>query len=121
MFDTILSAADLAVLPYKVNSQSGILAHCLAFGLPVVVSNLLSLRSIVERSQSGRVAGSEQEYIDHIVEILSNPELHRHLSENARSYVRNQISWSRVAYQHLNLYRQLIEIPDVPSHVVLVD
>ncbi len=121
VFDTILSAADVAVLPYKVNSQSGILAHCLAFGLPVVVSDVISLRGPVERSQAGRVARTDREFVNHVVEILQDAALHQRLSENARQYVRNHISWLKVAEQHLTLYRQLIEIPDVSSHVVLVD
>ena len=36
VFDTIVSAADVVVLPYKITSQSGILAHCLAFGKPLI-------------------------------------------------------------------------------------
>jgi len=52
-FDTTLSAADVVVLPYDVGAQSGVLAHCLAFGRPIVTSRLRAFQNVTARSGAG--------------------------------------------------------------------
>jgi len=120
-FDTILSGADVVVLPYKINSQSGILAHCLAFGRPVITSNTEAMHRIIRESGSGLIANSEQEYVEHIVKILGDEQFARQLSLSALNYVKTRISWSIVADQHIQIYRNLIDLPDVESKVIVVD
>ncbi len=121
VFDTILSAADVVVLPYKINSQSGILAHSLAFGRPVVVSESGSMKEIMKRSGAGLVAKNEKEYIRHISRILQDEKLARQFSNNARAYVRERISWNIVAQKHLHIYQSLLEEPILESRTIWVE
>jgi len=121
VFDTIISAADTIVLPYKMNSQSGILAHCLAFGKPVVTSNCGAMQEILFESERGLVYSNPAECIEKIVKVLSDERLSQNLSNNARTYVQNEISWSRIAQLHLDTYKEVMEVPNFSSHVILVD
>ena len=50
------SAADVNVLPYRSATQSGILAIAYHFGLPVVVTDVGSLKDSVEADHTGLVA-----------------------------------------------------------------
>ncbi len=121
VFDTILSAADVVVLPYKINSQSGILAHSLSFGRPVVVSESGSMKEVMRRSGAGLVAQKEKDYIDHITRILQDDKLARQFSNNAKAYVKKHISWHIVAKKHLGIYQSLLEEPILESRTIWVE
>jgi len=120
-FDTILSASDVVVLPYKISSQSGILAHCLAFGKPVVTSRTEAMEEIIRESKAGVVCENRSQFTGQIVRLLSDNQLAETLSKNARTYVRNVVSWSKVAEEHMRLYRGLLEMPKVKTRVLVVE
>ncbi len=120
-FDTILSAADVVALPYKITSQSGILAHCLAFGKPVVTSSTEVMKHIIAGQHTGVVCESKEDYIEAICHILSDPDFAKQLSDNARAYVRDEISWSHIADKHIELYKSVMDIPRIDSHIILVE
>ena len=118
IFDTIISAADVVVLPYKISSQSGILAHCLAFGRPIVASSSPGLENIIGESDGGIACSNDREFVDNIIKILSDEEYAKKLSENGRRYVRQKISWSIIADRHIDLYNSLIDLPDVNIRII---
>jgi len=120
-FDTILSAADVVVLPYKMNSQSGIMAHSLALARPIVASDSGAMKRILERSGAGLVCKSDREFIDNIVRVLNDEELAKKMSANAAKYVREKISWELVAEKHLKMYQSLIDKPILESRVIWVE
>jgi len=121
VFDTILSSADVVVLPYKISSQSGILAHCMAFARPVVTSDSQAMQHIINRSGVGLVAASREEFVTRIVQILRDDSLAERLSANAREYVQNKIGWSIIADRHLQIYSEVIESPTLESRIIYVD
>ncbi len=109
-FDTIMSAADVIPLPYRKGAQSGIFAHCLAFGAPVVVSSdVRSLREAVTSVNCGLVAKSDEEFAKCIIKLLRDDSLRSELSRNAREYVRKTVSWKLVAKRTLEVYQELIK------------
>jgi glycosyltransferase involved in cell wall biosynthesis len=108
-FDIILSAADVVVLPYKKISQSGIFAHCMAFGKPVVTSNNPTMRTIFSEYRAGLMSDTDEEYIENILCLLKDEKKYMELSQNACRYVKEKISWSIVAKKHIEIYRELIE------------
>ncbi len=111
-FDTIMSAADVVPLPYRKGAQSGIFAHCLAFGAPVVVSpDVRSLREAATGIKCGLVAASDEEFVEYIVKILTDDALRNELSRNAREYVRKAVSWKLIAERTMELYQELIKTP----------
>ncbi len=113
-FDTILSASDIVALPYSISSQSGIVAHCLAFGRPIVTSNTPVMTSLIEETRAGLVCDTDQDYIDNIDKLLSDDGLRKECSENALKYVRDNISWSKIAQRHIEIYKTIAE-PSVLS------
>ena len=113
-FDTILSASDVVALPYSISSQSGIVAHCLAFGKPIVTSNTPVMASLVKETSSGMVCNTDEEYIDNIDRILSDDNLREEFSDNALRYVDDNIAWSKIAGRHIEIYKTIVE-PSVLS------
>lgn len=120
-FDTILSAADVVVLPYKLSSQSGILAHCMAFGRPVVTSASKAMTQLIEESGAGVIVPSEPEFSNAIASLLADEQRARQMSESAREYVRSKLAWPKIAAAHRQVYESLHNIPDIGSQVIVVD
>ncbi|RLC26627.1 MAG: glycosyl transferase [Deltaproteobacteria bacterium] len=105
-FDTILSAADIVVLPYTAGGQSGIMAHAMTFGKPVVTSNLPAFVDTIEKSETGFYAQTDDEYVDRIVTLLTDRDVYKKFSQNALTYIRKNISWDIIAQQTLDVYEQ---------------
>ncbi|BCX87652.1 1,2-diacylglycerol 3-alpha-glucosyltransferase [Methylomarinovum tepidoasis] len=120
-FDTILSAADVVVLPYKLTSQSGILAHCLAFGRPVVTSDTPAMRELIRQSGAGLIVASDDRYAEAIAELLGDEAKARAMGEAARRFVREKLAWPLIARRHVELYEGLMTHPDIGSQIIVVD
>jgi len=109
-FDLILSSADVAVLPYLRGGQSGIMAHCLAFAKPIVVSfDVQALADLVQKTRSGFVARTDSELAEAIVTILTEKNLAKEFSDNARSYVEKHVSWQIIASRHMDIYNKILK------------
>jgi 1,2-diacylglycerol 3-alpha-glucosyltransferase len=106
-FDTIVSAADVVVLPYEKGAQSGILSQCVALGRPVVVSNLPAFRNFIQRSHSGLVCESDGEYVDKIVQVLNDQTLVKTFKANMERYIKEHSGWSIVAKRHCKVYESV--------------
>lgn len=110
-FDTIISAADLVVLPYEVGGQSGIMCQCFAQGVPVVTSGLAAFRRLIDLSGGGLVADSDTDYKDLIVKLLRDDALRATLRANIRAYVEQHAGWSRIALTHTKVYQSVVTVP----------
>ncbi len=118
IFDTIISSADVVVLPYRLTSQSGILAHCLAFGRPIVVSKSPGLENVIRDSGAGISCSTKEEFVNAIVKIISDQEFSKKLSENGRRYVKDNISWSIISEKHIELYQKLTDLPEINIRII---
>ncbi len=121
VFDTIISASDVVVLPYNISSQSGILAHCFSFAKPVVTSSTEAMRQTLQKTGTGIICDSNEEYIQAVVKLLQDDQLAGRYAEKARHYVRREISWPEVAKRHLQVYSSVMDIPRIESNIILVD
>ena len=110
-FDTILSAADVVVLPYERGAQSGMMAQCFALGRPVVASNLQAFRLLIERSGGGVTCRTDDEYVDAILRILNDDQYRSGMQESIRNYVGNRAGWSHIANQHIDVYHRVVTVP----------
>ncbi|HHB13053.1 MAG TPA: glycosyltransferase [Chromatiales bacterium] len=110
-FDTILSAADVMVLPYERGAQSGMFAQALALQRPVVASNLRAFRLLAERSGAGLVVDRDEDWVETILRVLSDDALRRRMQANARRYVRERASWRLIARRHVEVYHGVVTVP----------
>ena len=114
-FDLILSAADVTVLPYLRGAQSGILAHCLAFARPIIVSSdVRAMVDIVQETRSGFVIRTDSELIRSIVKILTDNNLAEQLSNHAKKHVDKYLSWEIIASEQMDIYNKVLK--DQISH-----
>ncbi|WP_321281855.1 glycosyltransferase [Marinifilum fragile] len=108
--DTILSAADVMTLPYLKGAQSGVLAQASALLLPVVTSELMSFKNWIEEVKGGFYASNDDEYVNHITNLLQDADLRIEFQENIR--INNEkINWTQIANRHIELYQKLLVPP----------
>ncbi len=116
-----MSASDIVALPYSVSSQSGIVAHSLAFGKPIVTSNTPVMALLIKKTHAGLICNTDKEYIDNIDRVLSDDNLRKELSNNALRYVNDNIAWSKIAGRHIEIYKIIVEASLLSINTIWMD
>jgi glycosyltransferase involved in cell wall biosynthesis len=101
--------ADLVVLPYREIDQSGVLFTALAFGKPLLLSDVGGFPEIAATG-AARVfpAGEAAALHGALVELLGNEAARSEMAERARASAEGDYSWAAVARRTLALYEQLL-------------
>jgi glycosyltransferase involved in cell wall biosynthesis len=99
--------ADLVVLPYRDADQSGVLYTALAFGKPLVLSDVGGFGEV----GAGRLVppGDEEALAAAIGELLADPAARDELAAAATRAAAGPYSWDTVAERTLALYRGLLD------------
>ena len=106
--DTIICSADVAVLPYKISSQSGIMAHLLAFGIPLVTSGIRVFEETFKKAKCGFMSLTDENYVENIVKILTDNNLKNKLSSAALKLVNKQLLWEITGKKTVEIYQHTI-------------
>lgn len=108
-FNAAFEAADLAVLPYRVVTQSGTFNWCAAHGVPAITSDQPYFRRI-----AGQWGCLETHPVDdvpglaeHVRSVLTTPERREQLREGMLRY-RETNAFEKVAGRHGALYERLV-------------
>ena len=104
--------ADLIVLPYTRTErfdQSGVLATALAFGKPVLASDIGGFGEIAATGAAELVPADDPTALNHALhDLLGEPGRRRKMAEAARSAARGPFSWAAAARSTLALYETLV-------------
>ena len=94
----IFARNDIAVLPYREASQSGIVANAFAVGMPCVVTPIPGLCEQVIDGVSGVVSADNGpvEYAKAVARILRDPAFYAHLSQGCLDATTTTMSWERI-------------------------
>jgi glycosyltransferase involved in cell wall biosynthesis len=106
----IFERADVVALPYRDAEQSGVLYTALAFGKPIVLSDVGGFPEVAAHGAATLVtSGLVAPLADAIAELLSDADARRRLAAAARAAADGPYSFDYVAGRHLALYRELLE------------
>jgi glycosyltransferase involved in cell wall biosynthesis len=101
--------ADLVVLPYLQADQSGVLFTALAFGKPLLLSDVGGFPEVGSTGAARIVpAGDPRALSQAMRELLADPRQRVRMGERARAAVRGPYSWDAIAQAHLKLYESLL-------------
>jgi glycosyltransferase involved in cell wall biosynthesis len=104
-------AADVLVLPYRHVFQSGVLFLSYSFGLPVIATDIASLREDIVEGHTGFLCKAEDPVdMARVIERYFDSDLYRQLParrERIRERVRETHSWDVVARITANVYAEL--------------
>ena len=98
--------ADLVVLPYREIEQSGVLFTALAFGKPLLVSDVGGFAEVAERGAAHAVApGDPAALHDALAGLLANPAALAALGERALAAAHGDYGWEAIAGAHARALR----------------
>lgn len=104
-------AADVLVLPYTFVFQSGVLFLGYSFGLPVIATDVGSLREDIIEGETGFMCKpSDPTDLARIIETYFDSELSKNLSsqrQKIRDYASERHSWNAVGEMTRNIYAEL--------------
>jgi glycosyltransferase involved in cell wall biosynthesis len=101
--------ADLVVLPYLQADQSGVLFTALAFGKPLLLSDVGGFPEIAATGAARTVPARDSDALRAALhELLGDPAALAEMAAAARAAATGPYSWKTVAGAHLELYRQLL-------------
>jgi glycosyltransferase involved in cell wall biosynthesis len=107
----LFKRADLVVLPYAENERydfSGVLATALAFGKPVVVSDVGGFGEVAAAGAARVVPPSDPTALAAALnELIADEGARARLAEGARAASDGTYSWDRAAQQTLELYSRI--------------
>jgi len=91
----IFAATDLAVLPYREASQSGVVATAFAVGMPCVATPIPGLCEQVEDGVTGIISTgfSATEYAEAVAKILRDPAFYQCLSQGCMTAAKTTLNW----------------------------
>ncbi len=101
--------ADLVVLPYREIDQSGVLFTALAFGRPLLLSDVGGFPEVAATGAARMFpAGDAQALHRSLVELLGDRGALALMAERAAAAATGEYSWRSTAERTLELYRQLL-------------
>ena len=104
-------AADVFCLPSTLNTEVFpiVLLEASASGIPMVVSDLVTFRCIIDEGYNGLFTKrrDESNLADVIISLLENEEVRNTMSMNARKNV-EEYSWERIAGETEKVYKGII-------------
>jgi glycosyltransferase involved in cell wall biosynthesis len=100
--------ADAVVLPYREIDQSGVLFTALAFGKPLVLSDVGGFGEVAAHGAAELVAPGDAAALHATLQALvRDPGRRARLAEASVRAAREHYAWDRIAAQHLALYERL--------------
>ena len=105
----ILNATDLAVLPYRSVTDSGVMHLLVSYRVPTLASDLEAFKEIHEEYGCIELFKSEdsQDLLMKIQSLLSNEELKGSLKPKCDE-MWNATKWSSIAQRHIETYREVL-------------
>jgi len=101
--------ADLVVLPYRESDQSGVLFTALAFGKPLLLSDVGGFAEVAATGAARTVAAGDPEALRRALQaLLQDPAARAQMAARARAAAASEYSWDGIARRTLALYESLL-------------
>ena len=110
--EVYFKAADVVVLPYRHIFQSGVLSLGYSFGLPVIASDVGSLREDIVEGKTGFVCRPDDSVdLARVISQYFASDLYSGLDDRKREireYARQRYSWDVVGQMTVDVYKKLM-------------
>jgi alpha-maltose-1-phosphate synthase len=119
MVENLFRWADVLALPYLEASQSGVLQIAVAFGVPVVATNVGAIPEAITDGMNGRLvpARDSESLAAAVADLLTDTETRGRIIDTLRIQRNGKFSWSSIARKTMDIYREVIDIQPVGSRV----
>jgi len=101
--------ADLVVLPYREIEGSGVLATALAFGRPLLLTDVGSFPEVAASGAAELVAPGDSTALHAaLARLVADPARREELAAASRAAAQGPYAWRPIAERHLALYARLV-------------
>ncbi len=106
----LLIDADVVALPYIEASQSGVLMNALAFGLPVIATDVGEIADVVRTTGAGRIIPPRDSVAlaEALMELATDEPLRQALAEKAANALQGLYSRTALAAQAKDIYETIL-------------
>ncbi|NIQ13809.1 MAG: glycosyltransferase [Candidatus Dadabacteria bacterium] len=110
--EVFLKASDVLILPYRYIFQSGVMFLSYSFGLPVIATDVGSLKEEVVEGQTGYICRPEDpEDLARKVNNYFKSELYKSLEENRdkiMNFANERYSWEKIGEKTFEVYKNIL-------------
>jgi glycosyltransferase involved in cell wall biosynthesis len=110
--EVFFKSSDVLLLPYKFIYQSGVLFLSYSFGLPVIATDVGSLREEIIEGETGFICKPEDpQDLSKKIDLYFKSELFKNLEKNQKiikQYANERYSWDKVGEITYGVYKTLI-------------
>jgi glycosyltransferase involved in cell wall biosynthesis len=104
----IYSNSDIFILSSVFESFGIVLIEAMASGLPIIASDILAVRDVIEGGKTGLLAKTTpRDFAEAIEKLLNNSPLREELGKNALEKA-NEYTWARTVQKFENVYSEVM-------------
>lgn len=98
--------ADLFFLPSKGEGLAGVIMESMAYGVPVVSSNIAGTKDLIKNNYNGFLCECEDIdcYLDKINILLKNEEIRNKFVKNSKDKIKQEFNWDKNFEKYKRLY-----------------
>jgi len=113
LFPSYIMASDICISPLQRNAQHDVayankLFQYMSFAKPVLVSDAIAQKKLVDRTNSGLVHKEKNsvDFAEKVLELYNNKELRKQLGENGKNFIENEFVWEKVSQGLVDIYNE---------------
>lgn len=114
LFPSYIMASSVCISPLHRNIQHDVayankLFQYMSFGKPVLVSNAIAQKNLVEKIGSGLVHEEKnaQDFAEKILKLHNDKAFAENLGANGKAFIKNEFHWEKAASKLIDLYNNL--------------
>ena len=114
LFPSYILASNVCISPLYRSIQHDVayankIFQYMSFGKPILVSNAIAQKEIVESAKSGLVheEKNEEDFYSKVIELYQNKEKAEELGNNGKEFIENKFSWEVTSQALVKLYDEL--------------
>jgi glycosyltransferase involved in cell wall biosynthesis len=108
----LFQQASVVVLPYIEASQSAVIPLAYAFGKPVVATAVGGIPDVLDDGVTGYLVPPRDpdSLASAVIRLLQGKEIRRCMGQNALRKTKNELSWTTIARQTMEVYQAVIDV-----------
>ncbi len=112
LVEDLLPSADLFMLTSKTESFGLSLLEAMSCGVPTISSNVGGISEVVQHGETGFTFNPDDfnSMAEKAIEVLTNSDLHKHLSQNGRARAIKYFNINKIVDQYEQLYFDTLEL-----------
>jgi len=115
LFPSYIAASEIGISPLHRNvhhdtTYANKLFQYMSFGKPVLVSNAISQKNLINKTKSGLVHQEKNanNFTEKVLELYKNSELRKELGTNGKNFIENEFCWEKVSKNLVDLFNEII-------------